>query len=104
MKKLSLLLAAILMPTATTGCRVYHSQRTIEYVEFYDPGHFHAPNCGHIFMDGVWVEPVVVEEQVVGPNPWAIAGGILLGAALHHSFHHHGGHHIGPVRIRHRVR
>ncbi|MEK7466171.1 MAG: hypothetical protein AAB074_02045 [Planctomycetota bacterium] len=99
MKRLSLLLAvALLLPTAT-GCRVYHSNRTIEYVEVNEPGHYHDPECGHMLMDGVWVEPVIVEEQVVGPNPWAIAGGIILGAMLHHSFH---GHHRLPLPGPHR--
>ena len=105
MKKLPLLLAVALLAPAATGCRVYHAERTLEYVEVNDPDHFHDPNCGHMLMDGVWVEPVIVEERVVGPNPWAIAGGIILGAVLHHSFRHHGlpvpgGHHFGRHRVR----
>lgn len=71
MKRLALLAIAAAAPLLA-GCRHYH--HTVYHDAVYVPGaaiHYHGPSCGHVYVDGCWVDSgvtVVHTYRECGPR------------------------------------
>lgn len=98
MKRFALLALVAAVPLLA-GCRHYH--HTVRHGGVYVPGasvHYHGEGCGHVYMDGCWVNPavtVVHTHRTYGPR-------VVISPVFPHFWGH--GRHFGPRIDHHRHR